>query len=102
MQGMQAWDENGNIVVDIGDFSTRFVGRYRVHMPNGSNNVFTHIPGVNGTNSFAAIMWTEGSLQNSINTEYAAITTNDGFKVMYLPEDRTMEINIDVEVYSFF
>ncbi|UCR74490.1 hypothetical protein KL3_00025 [Klebsiella phage KL3] len=102
MQGMQAWDENGNIVVDIGDFSTRFVGRYRIHIPQGGNDVYQHIPGINGTNSFASIMFTSGYLGGMIDPEYIAVTGNNGFKVIYLPQKSSRAIDIDVEVYSFF
>ena len=101
-QGMQAWDENGNLVVDIGDFSTRFVGRWRVYIPQGGNDVYVNVNGINGTNSFATILWTEGSLGGSIDTEYVAVTGNNGFKVIYLPQSSSRAINIDVEVYSFF
>lgn len=101
MQGLQAWDENGNLVVDIGDFSTRFIGRYRVHIPQGGNDVYQYIPGLYGSNSFASIMSTSGYLGGMIDPEYMAVMVSNGFKVIYLPQGASRAIDIDVEVYSF-
>lgn len=101
MQGVQAWDEGGNLVLDVGDYCTRFIGRYRVYIPQGGNDVHTPINGINGTNSFATIMWTEGHFGGGIDEGYVAVTKNNGFTVTYLPTAGSRAINLDVEVYSF-
>ena len=35
-QGLQCWDGNGNIVVDIGDYNMRFMGTYNINVVSGT------------------------------------------------------------------
>lgn len=100
MSGFQAWDASGNLVADLGNFSTRFVGRYAVRFPRQSTIVSQSVPGLTGTNSFATIM--SGSVANAGISQYAAITKNGGFDIIHLPSSfPPFEQVLNVEVYMF-
>lgn len=101
MSGLQAWDGNGNLIVDIGDFSTRFVTRQKIYFPNNTQSVSFGVGGINGYNSFAAIMgW---DIQGfPLPGAYHAVTRQDAVDIFYLPtRNPTFSCNLYLEVYMF-
>lgn len=98
--GLQAWDASGNLAADIGDFSTRFVGRYNVSYPTNVRSVSVSVPGLTGENSFAAIMG--GTVPAGGFGYYQAVTKNGGFDVLYLPTFNPLYAQtLYIEVYMF-
>lgn len=98
--GLQAWDANGNLVVDLGDFSTRFVSRHNVSFPSNVRQVSFSVPGLTGTNSFAVIMG--GTVPAGGFGYYTAVTKNGGVDVLYLPTTNpSFSQTLYIEVYMF-
>lgn len=100
MSGFQAWDASGNLVVDLGDFNTRFVSRHNVSFPTNTRIVSVSVPGITGTNSFASIMG--GTVPAGGFGYYAPVTKNGGFDILYLPTFNPLYAQtLYVEVYQF-
>lgn len=98
--GLQAWDASGNLVVDLGDFNTRFVTRQNVSFPTNTRAVSFNVAGLTGTNSFAVIMG--GSVPSGGFGYYTAVTKNGGVDVLYLPTSNPPYAQtLYVEVYMF-
>lgn len=100
MSGLQAWDGNGNLIVDLGDFSTRFVWRQDVYFPRTTFVQSFAVSGINGYNSFAAIKaWNIGS---PLGGNYMAVTRAGAVDVFYLPTSNPLfDCVLSVEVYMF-
>lgn len=98
--GLQAWDASGNLVVDLGDYSTRFVSRHNIAFPQNVRQVSFSVAGLTGTNSFAAIMGS--NVANGGINEYHAVTKNGGVDVLYLPTNNPFFAQtLYIEVYMF-
>lgn len=52
MSGLQCWDGSGNIVVDLGDYSVRFIGLYGVNIPSGANYAEIPVHDISQANGF--------------------------------------------------
>lgn len=98
MSGLQAWDQNGNLVVDLGDFSTRFVTRVAVSIPSGGIMGSAYVPGINGYNSFACVKATNFG---HVDSTYAAVTRENAVDVIFLPSRESVAITLYVEIYQF-
>lgn len=99
--GLQCWDASGNMVVDLGDYTIKFVGRYRVSIPAGTGIGSVNVPGINGNNSFSSIMYTSGTLGGAIDSNWYSKTRNGGVDILYLPQYAHGAVTVDVEVYQF-
>lgn len=98
MSGLQAWDGTGNLIVDLGDFSTRFVHRQQIVFPRTTSIVSFAVGGINGYNSFAAIKWSN----IYIGSSYACVTRDGAVDVIYLPTSNPFsDVVMDIEVYKF-
>lgn len=94
--GLQAWDANGNLVVDLGDFSTRFYHRQQIVFPRSTQIVSFAVGGINGYNSFAAIK----SSNVYIGGSYTAVTRDGAVDVIYLPTKNPFsDVTMDIEIY---
>ena len=100
MSGLQAWDGSGNLIVDIGDFSTRFVTRQNVYFPQNVQMVSFTVWGINGYNSFAAIKgW---DVAGAGIASYACVTRENAVDIIYLPATNPLHAStMYVEVYQF-
>lgn len=97
--GLQAWDASGNLVVDLGDFNTRFVTRQNVSFPRTTRQVSVNVSGLTAANSFAVIMGTASGYNKS---DYAAVTRNGGVDILYVPGSNPyMDQTLYLEVYMF-
>ncbi|UGO53114.1 hypothetical protein HAZELMIKA_24 [Klebsiella phage vB_KaeD_HazelMika] len=98
--GLQAWDASGNLVVDLGDFSTRFVVRQNISFPRTTRAVSFNVAGLTGANSFAVVM--VASAGAVYKASYAAVTKNGGVDVLYLPTSNPfVDQTLTIEVYVF-
>ncbi|QDH94255.1 hypothetical protein [Escherichia phage vB_EcoS_PHB17] len=99
--GLQAWDASGNLIVDLGDYTVKFVGKYTITFPKGQNVSSFAVNGINGNNSFAAITATDSSGGLGFIQFYAKTKTN-GVDVIYLPTGNTLYAEkLTIEVYQF-
>lgn len=99
--GLQAWDANGAIVADLGDYTIKFVGRYSMSIASGASTSSITVNGINGNNSFANIMKTNGTTDGSIRTDIVAKTKTNGVDLMYLPTGASGGVTAEIEVYQF-
>lgn len=98
MSGLQCWDDKGNLVVDLGDYTVKFVGKYNVTVKRGTSITSLSVSGIDGNNSFAAI--TGGNV--AIFNEFYAKTKTNGVDVIYLPTSSPWsDVTLQVEVYKF-
>lgn len=100
MSGFQAWDASGNLIVDLGDYTVRYKGRYNLRYPGGVQVVGYSIPGLKANNSFCTIAST--SWTGHLDPEFFAKTKDGGFDLIYLPDPRgTLAQDFSVDVYEF-
>lgn len=98
MPGLQAWDGAGNLIVDLGDFSTRFVHRQQIVFPRSTAIVSFAVGGINGYNSFACIK----NANIYIGSAYACVTRENAVDVIYLPTSNPFsDVTMDIEIYKF-
>lgn len=101
MSGLQAWDASGNIVADLGDYTIKFVGRYSMSIAANASTASISVVGIDGNNSFANIMKSNGTTDGSIRTDIVAKTKSGGVDLLYLPTGNSGGVTADVEVYKF-
>ena len=102
-QGLQAWNENGVLVVDIGDYSTRFYTSLWVTLPAYQDAVSVGVGGVTNNSHFAVI--TQGS-DASIDPLFLAtsLTATAGNGVVWVTAINgalTISRTVLVDVYAF-
>lgn len=100
MPGLQAWDGSGRLIVDLGDFSTRFVTRVNILFPTTTQIMSFAVNGINGYNSFAAVTGSDVGLVAS--PDYACVTRQNAVDVIYLPTRNPLyNVNLYIEVFMF-
>lgn len=101
-QGLQAWDASGNLVVDIGDYSTRIMTSFVGQLPGNQRQIFYAIGGVTANGCFAVI--TQGNDTVSaglLSTEITAVASNGGVWLVGLNlAGYTRTVTIDVYQYN--
>lgn len=97
--GLQAWDQSGNLIVDLGDYTVKFIGKYSMTIPQGKDIASITVNGIDGNNSFAAIT---GVNDKYPITDYYAKTKTNGVDLIYLPTGYAgYARTFTVEVYKF-
>ena len=101
-QGIQCWDASGNLVIDIGSYSCRYIGTYSVAMAAGVSLVSQSISGLVGDNSFAAVV-ASSYTSSYVDGAWYAKTKDGGFDIFYLPSTSGMStaVTLTVDVYAF-
>lgn len=102
-QGLQAWDANGNLIVDIGDYSTRFVGSYDLNMPINSTAINIALPGVSSETHFAVIVKAnDGSINAALlATSLTAIIGTNVLWLVSLVGGQVWNRPVTVDVYAY-
>ncbi|WP_139810733.1 hypothetical protein [Pantoea rwandensis] len=59
--GLQCWDATGKLVVDIGDYNTRYLGRASGTIDTNAAQLFIPYSGVTLNGSFAVIVATQSN-----------------------------------------
>lgn len=100
-QGLQAWDASGNLVVDLGDYSTRFITSIAMNMPAQQDVVNVAVSGVTDAGHFAVITKGNSStLPGVVVTEMTAITSNGS--VYLVAQNKTSYARpVTVDIYAF-
>ncbi len=76
--GLQCWDSNGNITVDLGDCSTRFFASIDATLPKNQAAVNISYPGVTSDRHFAAIARAGPFFHGDIIFDGVTVCTRDG------------------------
>ena len=95
-QGVQCWDGDGRIAVDLSDYAIRYIGSTSVSFSAGDRSKFVSFAGV--TQDGTCISY--GSSGARAN-EYYCRAYNGGFTVLYLPGGGSPANTLNVEVYNF-
>lgn len=96
--GLQCWDATGKLVVDIGDYNTRYLGGISSGMPANVGEITVTFAGLTASGSFAVI--------SAVTTEpykinhFATRVYDGGCRVFKLPS-YTSTVNFNLEFYSF-
>lgn len=102
-QGLQAWNGSGVMIVDIGDYSTRFYTSLWITLPAHQDAVSVAVGGVTNNSHFAVI--TQGN-DASIDPLYLAtsLTATSGNGVVWVTAMNgalTISRTVLVDVYAF-
>ncbi|EPK4543332.1 hypothetical protein [Serratia marcescens] len=57
--GIQCWNENGKLVVDIGDYNVRYIGRIEITMPAYVVTTTSAYSGLTESGSFGVVVSTK-------------------------------------------
>ena len=94
-QGLQCWDGEGRVVVDLSDYSLRYMGSTSVSFSTGETSKNVAFSGATQEGSFISII----STGLTVN-EYFCRAYNGGFTAYYLPTGGSPAITLNVEVYN--
>lgn len=97
--GLQCWDASGKLVVDIGDYNTRYLGRTTVTIPANVNMVTGSYGGITSVGSFAAVVSTSSTSYFKTNN-FATRTYDSGYRVWRLSRDVTA-VTLTLDLYAF-
>lgn len=95
-QGLQCWDGNGTLVVDLGDYNMRYMGAVNLSVSAGTTTSWNvSFPGMK-PNGWLAIMRT-----TQWWNDFYCIPGTNSFIVQYLPTRGIYSQTITFDVYSF-
>ena len=94
-QGLQCWDENGNLVVDIGDYSIRYIGTYSFRSGSAKSYTIT-VPGMSSTGWFAYY-----NLSGDIFNEWSVYCNEGSMTAVYLPASSPPSGTYSFNVYKW-
>lgn len=97
--GMQCWDASGKLVVDIGDYNTRYLGRTTVTIPANTNVATGSYGGLTAAGSFAAVVSVSSTSYFKTNN-FATRTYDGGYRVWRLSRDVTA-VTLTLDLYAF-
>jgi len=97
--GLQCWDATGKLVVDIGDYNTRYLGRTSVTIPANVNVIAGSFGGITTAGSFASVVSASSSSYFKTNN-FATKTYDGGYFVWRLSRDVTA-VTLTLDLYAF-
>ena len=97
--GLQCWDANGKLIVDIGDYNTRYLGRTTITMPDNVNAVAGGFAGLTAAGSFVVVVSTTSSV-NYTPANFAARAYDGGFRIFKLSR-YTPSVTLTLDMYAF-
>nr|DAZ70780.1 MAG TPA: hypothetical protein [Caudoviricetes sp.] len=101
-QGLQAWDASGRIVVDLGDYSTRFVTSISPTLAAGQSAMQIAVSGITDTGHFAVITKGNSSVVSGLlMTELTAVTYNGGVWLIGITGAYTVARPVVIDIYAF-
>lgn len=99
MSGLQCWDAKGTLIVDLGDYMTRYHGKATITIAKGAASGSVAFSGATQAGTFAAI--TAANPRGGFN-ECIVRATNGKLTAYYLPTGNALyAFTLTVEVYSF-
>lgn len=100
--GLQCWDANGKLVVDIGDYNTRYLGRTNGTIAANANQLQIPYSGATLNGSFAVIVAAKSNSSGAPNAdpwEFSARTVNNGILIIRIGAAKSVTLTVDV--YAF-
>ncbi|EKY3088593.1 hypothetical protein RA970_001741 [Cronobacter dublinensis] len=95
MSGLQCWDGSGRLIVDLGDYMVRYIGRTVVNAPAGISEMNVPYAGLTASGSFAAIVKLNGVVRIWSTSCY-----DGGFTLYFVPGTSYAD-TITVDLYNF-
>ncbi|WP_148049889.1 MULTISPECIES: hypothetical protein [unclassified Enterobacter] len=95
-QGLQCWDANGVMVVDIGDYNMRYMGTRTLNVTPNITSWNIAFPGMR-VNGWLAVQ----RLTITSNNIFYCIPGNESFAVQYLPTTGTYPQTITFDIYKY-
>lgn len=95
--GLQCWDANGKLIVDIGDYNCRYLGATTVAIANNQASVSKSFSGLSINGSFGVVV---SSSPDFGLESFAVRTYNNGFTV-YSTSASTSAATLTVNLYGF-
>lgn len=97
--GLQCWDVNGKLVVDIGDYNSRYLGRTTVFLAENANSVSGVFQGLTFSGSFVIVV-SAASTSYFTPGNFAARAFDGGFGIFKL-SSYTAAVTLTLDMYSF-
>ena len=97
--GLQCWDANGKLIVDIGDYNTRYLGRTTVTMAANTNQVNGSFGGLTASGSFVVVASASSSAYYT-PSNFAARAYDGGYRIFKLPA-YTAAVTLTLDMYAF-
>lgn len=97
--GLQCWDATGKLVVDIGDYNTRYLGRTSITIPANVNVVAGSFGGLTTSGAFASVVSASSSSYFK-NNNFATRTYEGGYRIWRLSRDVTA-VTLTLDLYAF-
>jgi len=97
--GLQCWDATGKLIVDIGDYNTRCLGRTTITMAANTNLVAGSFAGLTASGSFVVVV-SASSSSYFTPSNFAARSYDGGFRVFKL-SSYTAAVTLTLDMYAF-
>ncbi|NKG32504.1 hypothetical protein FVB43_20950 [Erwinia rhapontici] len=98
--GLQCWDANGKLIVDIGDYNLLLFSTTSVTFPQNGTVITVPYSGVTAEGFFAAIV-APGDWANNYYVESLVTRTyNGGFRVINTAGDMSRVV-LNINIYRF-
>ncbi len=97
--GLQCWDATGKLIVDIGDYNTRYLGRTSVTMAANTNVVTGSFGGLTTSGSFVVVVSASSSVYFT-PSNFAARAFDGGYNIFKL-SSYTAAVTLTLDMYSF-
>jgi hypothetical protein len=97
--GIQCWDANGKLIVDLGDYNTRYLGRMQITMPAASFQTSSAFSGATENGSFGVVVAT--STTNQPPDRYMTRAYNGGIRLYCIDPGYYQAVTVTVDVFSF-
>ncbi|WP_312181296.1 hypothetical protein [Pantoea sp. CTOTU46764] len=99
--GLQCWDATGKMVVDIGDYNTRYLGRASASIDTNAAQLFVPFSGSTLIGCFAVIVGAQSNTPGlgADSYEFAARCLNGGVQVIRVGGPKSVTLTLDV--YAF-
>lgn len=97
--GLQCWDATGKLIVDIGDYNTRYLGRTTVTMATNTNQVTGSFGGLTTSGSFVVVVSASSSVYFT-PSNFAARAYDGGYRIFKISA-YTAAVTLTLDMYAF-
>lgn len=97
--GLQCWDATGKLIVDIGDYNTRYLGRTTVTMAANTNQVTGSFGGLTTSGSFVVVVSASSSVYFT-PSNFAVRAYDGGYRIFKLSA-YTAAVTLTLDMYAF-
>ncbi|MCJ7925971.1 MAG: hypothetical protein MUW55_08515 [Pantoea vagans] len=97
--GLQCWDASGKLIVDIGDYNTRYLDRTSVTMAANTNQVTGSFGGMTTLGAFVVVVSASSSVYFT-PSNFAARAYDGGYRIFKLSA-YTAAVTLTLDMYAF-